>query len=211
MEGLPSNPVQADISPINVSSSSTATASPKKVGRPELQLTPKTKQKRRKQQQREAEKKCRAAKKAKVNSIPALEKTIFDNLLQHQKEKDALGSEISELKDTLLVTEEMLKEATTRAEEADSKHAGCVKNINKEIKAAVNEAIDHERKKSKKDQEKLIADNCELKNKVEAQRQILHLSDIAREEVAEKGTELSSQVEKLSQKLSSQVMAIVEH
>ena len=150
MEGLPSNPVQADISPINVSSSSTATASPKKVGRPELQLTPKTKQKRRKQQQREAEKKCRAAKKAKVNSIPALEKTIFDNLLQHQKEKDALGSEISELKDTLLVTEEMLKEATTRAEEADSKHADCVKNTNKEIQAAVIDAIDLERENPKR-------------------------------------------------------------
>jgi hypothetical protein len=40
---------------------------------------------------------------------------------------------------------EMLKEATTRAEEADSKRTDCVKNINKEMKAAVNEAIDHER------------------------------------------------------------------
>ena len=115
MEGLPSNPVQADISPINVSSSSTATASTKKVGRPELQLTPKTKQKRRKQQQREAGKKCRAAKNAKVNSIPALEKTIFDNLLQHQKEKDALGSEISELKDTLSVTAETLKKSNNQS------------------------------------------------------------------------------------------------
>ena len=86
-----------------------------------------------------------------------------------------------------------------------------MKNTNKEIKAAVIDTINLEREKSKKDQEKLIADNCELKNEVEAQRQILHLSDIAREEVAEKGNELSSQVEKLSQKLSSQVMAIVEH
>jgi hypothetical protein len=39
---------------------------------------------------------------------------------------------------------------------------------------------------SKKDQEKLIADNCELKKEVEVQRQILHLSDIAWEEVAKK-------------------------
>jgi hypothetical protein len=38
----------------------------------------------------------------------------------------------------------MLKEATTRAEEAESKQADCVKNTNKQIKAAVNDAIDHE-------------------------------------------------------------------
>ena len=208
MEALPSIPVQAAI--LDQNASAISPASPKRIGRPSLQLTPKSKQKRRLQMKSEAKKKERLAKKAKLDSIPELEKTIFDNLLQHQKEKDALGSEISELKDTLSVTEEMLKEATTRAEEADSKRADCVKNINKEIKAAVNDAIDHERKKSKKDQEKLIADNCKLKNEVEAQRQILHLSDIAREEVAEKGNELSSQVEKLSQKLSSQVMAIVD-
>jgi chromosome segregation ATPase len=208
MEPLPSTPVPAAISTSNTFS--IPPASPNTGGRPDLQLSPNSKKKRLAQQRKEANKRFRAAKKAKLDSIPELEKTIFDNLLQHQKEKDALGSEISELKDTLSVTEEMLKEATTRAEEADSKRADCVKNINKEIKAAVNDAIDHERKKSKKDQEKLIADNCELKNEVEAQRQILHLSDIAREEVAEKGNELSSQVEKLSQKLSSQVMAIVD-
>ena len=39
---------------------------------------------------------------------------------------------------------EILKEATTRAEEAESKHADCVENTNKQTKAAVNEAIDHE-------------------------------------------------------------------
>jgi len=55
-----------------------------------------------------------------------------------------LGSEISDLKDTLSVKEEMLKEATTRAEEAESKHADCVKNTNKQTSATVNEAIDHE-------------------------------------------------------------------
>jgi len=71
-------------------------------------------------------------------------KNDFDNLLQHQKDKDVLGSEISDLKDTLSVTEEMLKEATTRVEEADSKHADCVKNTNKQTRAAMNEAIDHE-------------------------------------------------------------------
>ena len=107
-------------------------------------MNPKTKQKRHKQQQREAEKRCRAAKTAKPNSIPALKKNDFDNLPQHQKDKDVLGSEISDLKDTLSVTEEMLKEATTRAEEADSKHADCVKNTNKQTRAAMNEAIDHE-------------------------------------------------------------------
>ena len=209
MDNLSGTPVQAAVS--SSDRSSVSPASPNKGGRcPILQLTPKSKQKRRRQQQNDSNKKARADHRAKLDSIPVLEKTIFDNLLHYQKEKDALNSEISELKDTLLVTEEMLKEATTRAEEADSKRADCVKNINKEIKAAVNDAIDHERKKSKKDQEKLIADNCELKNEVEAQRQILHLSDIAREEVAEKGNELSSQVEKLSQKLSSQVMAIVD-
>ena len=71
-------------------------------------------------------------------------KNNYDNLLQHQKDKDVLGSEISDLKDTLSVTEEMLKEATTRAEEAESKHTDCVENINKQTKAAVIEAIDHE-------------------------------------------------------------------
>ena len=70
-------------------------------------------------------------------------KNDFDNLLQHQKDKDVC-SEISDLKDTLSVTEEMLKEATTRAEEAESKHADCVKNTNKQTRATVNEAIDHE-------------------------------------------------------------------
>jgi len=50
MEPLPSNPVQASISPLHLSS--TSTASPKKVGRPGQQLNPKTKQKRHKQQQR---------------------------------------------------------------------------------------------------------------------------------------------------------------
>ena len=48
-----------------------------------------------------------------------------------------------------------------------------------------------------------------MKKEVEVQRQILLLSDIAREEMAEKGTECL-QVEKLSQKLSSQVMAIID-
>jgi hypothetical protein len=47
---LPSNPVQAVISPLNLFS--TSTASSKKVGRPRQQLNPKTKQKRHKQQQR---------------------------------------------------------------------------------------------------------------------------------------------------------------
>ena len=42
------------------------------------------------------------------------------------------------------VTEEILKEATTRAEEAESKHADCVENANKQTKAAAIEAIDHE-------------------------------------------------------------------
>ena len=42
------------------------------------------------------------------------------------------------------VTEEMLKEATTRAEEAESKHADCVKNTNKQTRAAVNETSDQE-------------------------------------------------------------------
>ena len=77
---------------------------------------------------------------------PCTLKNHFDNLPQHQKDKDVLGSEISDLKDTLSVTEEMLKEATTRAEEAESKHADCVKkaNTNKQTRATVNEAIDHE-------------------------------------------------------------------
>ena len=48
----------------------------------------------------------------------------------------------------------MLKEATAKAEQTDSKHADCVKDINKEVKAAVNEAIDNEREKSKQDPEK---------------------------------------------------------
>jgi hypothetical protein len=39
---------------------------------------------------------------------------------------------------------------------------------------------------SKKDEEKLIADNCELKKQVEVQRKILHLVDIALGEVAKK-------------------------
>jgi hypothetical protein len=43
-----------------------------------------------------------------------------------------LDSEISDLKDTLSVTEEMLKEATTRAEKAESKDADCVENTNKQ-------------------------------------------------------------------------------
>ena len=69
-------------------------------------------------------------------------KNNYDNLLQHQKDKDVLGSEFSDLKDTLSVTEEMLKEATTRAraEKAESKHADCVENTNKQTKAAVIEA-----------------------------------------------------------------------
>jgi hypothetical protein len=83
------------------------------------------------QQQRGAGKKCRAAKKAKLNSIPELENN-YDNLLQHQKDKDVLGSEFSDLKDTLSVTEEMLKEATTRAEKTESKHVDCVENTNKQ-------------------------------------------------------------------------------
>ena len=59
-------------------------------------------------------------------------KNNYDNLLQHQKDKDVLGSEISDLKDTLSVTEEMLKEATTRAEKTESKHVDCVENTNKQ-------------------------------------------------------------------------------
>ena len=61
-----------------------------------------------------------------------------------------------------------------------------MKNTNKEIKAAVIDAIDLEREKSKKDQEKLIADNCGLKKEVEVQRQILHLSDIIWEKATKK-------------------------
>jgi hypothetical protein len=64
MEALPSDPFHAGISPLKV------------YGRPGQQLNPKTKQKRQKQQQKEAGKKYRAAKKAKLNSIPELEKTI---------------------------------------------------------------------------------------------------------------------------------------
>ena len=50
IEALPSNPVQAVFSPLNVSSTSTASA--KKVGRPGQQRNPKTKQMRHKQQPR---------------------------------------------------------------------------------------------------------------------------------------------------------------
>ena len=185
MENLPGTSVQA--ANLSFDRSSISSASPDKGGRPPvLHLSPKSKQKRRWQQKQDSRKKIKADQRAKLDLISELEKTIFDNLLKHQKEKDALVSEISELKDTLSVTEEMLKEATTRAEEADSKYADYVKNTNRKIKAAVNEAIDREREKSKKELEKLTTNIGELKKKVGEQRQILHLSDRAREELAEK-------------------------
>ena len=94
MDNLSGTPVQAAVS--SSDRSSVSPTSPNKGGRcPILQLTPKSKQKRRRQQQNDSKKKARADHRAKLDSIPVLEKTIFDNLLHYQKEKDALGSEIS--------------------------------------------------------------------------------------------------------------------
>ena len=60
-----------------------------------------------------------SSQEGQTKLFPCTRKNDFDNFLQHQKDRDVLGSEIIDLKDTLSVTEEMLKEATARAEEAE--------------------------------------------------------------------------------------------
>ena len=101
MEALPSDPVHAGISPLkcifNFHSFS-------EEGWSSRSTTESKNQAEASQAAAKAGKRCRAAKTAKLNSIPALKKNDFDNLPQHQKDKDVLGSEISDLKDTLSVT-----------------------------------------------------------------------------------------------------------
>jgi hypothetical protein len=149
-------------------------------------------------------KKMPSSQEGQTKFYPCIWKNDFDNLLQHQKDKDVLGSEISDLKDTLSVTEKIAERSNNQSrrgwiktwwlrQEHRQVNKGCCEWTNRP--RVVNET-------SKKDQEKLIAElRVEERSQSTAPDTPLIRYRLGRS--GKKGTELLSQVERLSQKLSS--------